>query len=131
MSIFSFLTTPAIYSSKIPAICEKYSGGARGLHHFTEMVGCEAVVTINWKGTAEELIMQDPPVVQRFLQPTPYSVIDELCEKIPDFQKAYEINAIKPSEYEEYGPVVLFRENFEEAWTNALGFIKDKRNGKH
>ena len=39
------------------------SGGARGLHHFTEMVGADAVVTINWQGTADTLIQQDPVVV--------------------------------------------------------------------
>ena len=103
------------------------SGGARGLHHFTEMVGCAAVVTINWQGTAEELILQDPPVVQRFLQPTPHSVTDALCDALPDFRKAYFADAIAPEEYEEYGPVALFRESFEDAWRNALSLIADMR----
>ena len=103
------------------------SGGARGLQHYTEMVGCKCVITINWIGTADQLIEQNPPVVQRFLQPTPHSVVDALCEKLPDFRKAYEINAIKPEEYEEYGPVVLFRTSFEDAWQNALELIKSKR----
>lgn len=103
------------------------SGGARGLHHFTEMVGASAVVTINWKGTAEELILQDPPVVQRFLQPTPASVVDELCEKLPDFRMAYFVQGIEPSEYEHFGPVVLFRSMFESAWSKANGLISDRR----
>ena len=103
------------------------SGGARGLHHFTEMVGCAAVVTINWQGPAEELILQDPPVVQRFLQPTPHSVTDALCDALPDFRKAYFADAIAPEEYEEYGPVALFRESFEDAWRNALSLIADMR----
>ena len=102
-------------------------GGARGLQHFTEMVGGNVNITINWVGTADKLIEQDPYVVQRFYQPTPYSVIDELENKIPDFRKAYEVDAIKPEEYEEYGPVVLFRKSFEEAWGNALNYIKKMR----
>ena len=102
-------------------------GGARGLHHFTEMVGADCCVTINWKGTADVLIEQDPPVVQRFLQPTPESVIDELLEKIEDYRRGYLINAIKPEEYEEFGPVVLFRTMFEKAWLNALDFVKKRR----
>ena len=35
-------------------------GGARGLHHFTEMVGSDCCVTINWKGTADEPISHLP-----------------------------------------------------------------------
>ncbi|MDO8686010.1 MAG: transaldolase family protein [Clostridiales bacterium] len=102
-------------------------GGARGLHHFTEMVGAECCVTINWKGTADILIEQDPPVVQRFLQPTPESVIDELLEKVEDYRRGYLVNAIKPEEYEDFGPVVFFRHMFEKAWRNSLEFIKNRR----
>ena len=103
------------------------SGGARGLQHFTEMVGCRCVVTINWIGTADKLIEQNAPVVQRFLAPTPHSVIDTLCDQLPDFRKAYEYNAIQPEEYEEFGPVVLFRKSFDEAWRNTLNMIQEMR----
>jgi transaldolase len=102
-------------------------GGARGLHHFTEMVGADAVITINWNNTADTLIEQDPVVCQRFFMPVPDSVIDELCEKIPDFLKGYFVNNITPEEYEEFGPVVLFRSTFEKAWKNALEFIERQR----
>lgn len=102
-------------------------GGARGLHHFTEMVGADCCVTINWKGTADLLIEQDPPVVQRFLLPTPDSVVDELLEKVEDYRRGYLINTIKPDEYEDFGPVVHFRNMFEEAWCNTLNFIKKRR----
>ncbi len=103
------------------------SGGARGLHHFTEMVGCECFVTINWQGTADELIKHDLPVVQRFLQPTPHSVIDTLCTRLPDFKKAYFESEIEQEEYEEFGPVVLFRKNFEAAWAGAVDFSAKRR----
>ena len=102
-------------------------GGARGLHHFTEMVGANAVVTINWVGTAANLIEQDPVVVQRFDMPVPESVVDELVEKLPDFEKGYFTSKIKPCEYEDFGPVVLFRSQFESAWKNALKYIAEMR----
>ncbi len=107
--------------------CGFIGGGARGLQHFTEMVGADASITINWKGTADKLIEQDAPVVCRFLQPTPFSVEDELVEKLEDYRKAYFINAIDPAEYEEFGPVVLFRTSFEKAWRNALDLIASMR----
>lgn len=102
-------------------------GGARGLHHFTEMVGADCCITINWKGAADQLILQNPPVVKRFLQPTPLNVIDELLEKVEDYRRGYMVNGITPEEYEEFGPVVLFRTSFEKAWSSALDAIRQRR----
>lgn len=107
--------------------CHFIGGGARGIHHFTEMVGADCAITINWNGAADVLIDSDPPVVSRFFNPPQYSVIDELIEKIPDYRKAYLTHAIQPEEYEEYGPVILFRSQFESAWKNALMYIKSCR----
>lgn len=102
------------------------NGGARGLHHFTEWVGADIAVTINWKGTAEELLNIDPPVVSRFDCPIPASVIDALCT-IPEFRKAYYPEGLAPSEYESFGPVVLFCSSFRTAWQNALSRIREIR----
>lgn len=107
--------------------CGFIGGGARGLHHFTEMVGADASITINWVGAADKLLELDQPVVCRFFQPTPFLVEDELLEKLEDYRRAYLINAIEPSEYEEFGPVVLFRTSFEESWRNALELIASER----
>ncbi len=107
--------------------CRFIGGGARGLHHFTEMVGADCIITINWRGTADKLIESDPPVVQRFYMPIPHSVEDELLYKIDEFRRAYEINGISSAEYEEYGPVVLFRSSFERDWKNALDEIAVRR----
>lgn len=107
--------------------CGFIGGGARGLHHFTEMVGADASITINWGGTADALLEQDAPVVSRFLQPTPYEVEDELIEKLEDYRKAYFIHGIDPSEYEQFGPVVLFRSSFEKAWQSTLDTVAKMR----
>lgn len=106
---------------------EFLGGGARGLHHFTEMVGAEATVTINWAGTGTDLEAEDPLVVQRFLMPTPASVIDELANKLPDFRRGYFANAIAPEEYESFGPVALFRNAFEKGWIQAREAIAARR----
>jgi transaldolase len=102
-------------------------GGARGLHHFTEMVGSEMHITINWKGTAETLIEKNPPVVHRMGTPAPQYVIDELLEKIPDFRKAYREDGLSIDEFEDYGPVVLFRNMFLKGWESLLNAVKEQR----
>jgi transaldolase len=106
-------------------------GGARGLHHYTEMVGADCCVTINWKGTAKELIRLDPPVVDRFHIQTPDSVLDELLEKVDDFKRGWMSYGLKASEYEEFGPVVLFRESFEKAWSSAVELIGKRRSASN
>ncbi len=99
------------------------SGGCRGVHHFTEMVGSRSCVTINWEGTADILLEQNPKIVQNFKRPVAHSVIDELCTKINTYHQAYFRNALRAEEYEEFGPVVLFRVAFEEAWKDAIDII--------
>lgn len=110
-------------SSKVGFI----GGGARGLQHFTEMVGAECNITINWKGTAENLIQNNPPVIDRFHAPVAESVLDELLEKVDEFKRGWMINGLEPHEYEEFGPVVLFRESFEKNWGEARELIQARR----
>jgi transaldolase len=102
-------------------------GGARGLHHFTEMVGGDVVVTINWKGTADQLLEQDPPVVYRLFNPVPEHVIHELLAKLPDFTRAYLEDGLAVEEYAEFGPVAFFRDSFINSWRRVLGLAKERR----
>ncbi len=102
-------------------------GGARGLQHFTEMVGGDVCITINWKGTADKLLEQNPPVVYRLFNPVPQKVIDELMEKLPDYRKGYVEGGITAPEYEDFGPVVKFRNSFIKYWNPVLGYIKKRR----
>ena len=106
---------------------EMISGGARTVENFTDMVGAQAYITINWKGTFDVLLERNEPVVQKFLQPTPDSVVDELLEKIPEFGRAYMINGLKEEEFEEYGPVVKFRNSFQQGWKIALAEVAKLR----
>jgi len=102
-------------------------GGARGPHHFTELVGGDVNLTINWKGTADILLAQDPPVVYRMFNPVPEPVIAELSQKLPDFRVGYEENGLHASEYDEFGPVELFRSSFVKSWQRVLDLIHERR----
>jgi len=107
--------------------CTFIGGGARGLHHFTEMVGGRVCITINWVGTADKLIEQDPPVVYRLFNPVPDKVIDELMEKLPDFKKGYLEDGLPVEEFEDFGPVQLFKGAFTKSWRRVLDIIKERR----
>jgi transaldolase len=101
-------------------------GGARGTQHFTEMVGGDVHVTINWS-TAEELIDADGPVVSCIDAETPQSVIDEISDKFIDFRKAYYEDGLSPDEFAGYGPVQLFRNAFLKGWYLLLAEIPSRR----
>jgi transaldolase len=107
--------------------CVFIGGGARGLHHFTEMVGGKVCITINWEGTADKLIEQNPPVVYRIFNPVAQKVIDELMEKLPDFKRGYLDDGLEPEEYDEFGPVELFRSSFIKSWNRVMELIKERR----
>jgi transaldolase len=107
--------------------CTFIGGGARGLHHFTEMVGGRVVVTINWVGTADKLVEQNPPVVYRLFNPVPDKVIDELMEKLPDFRRGYLEDGLSVEEFEDFGPVQLFKSAFTKSWNIVLDNIKEQR----
>lgn len=102
-------------------------GGVRGLQHFTEMVGGDVCITMNWKGHAEELLKLDLPVVSRLFNPVQDHVLDELLAKVPAFRQAYMEDGLTLDEYEEYGPVEYFRNMFINAWENTLDLIKQRR----
>lgn len=103
------------------------SGGARTLSDFSSMVGSNMNITINWPGTFEVLLDQEPPIVEAFKQPVPAVVLDELLEKVPEFTRSYMINGLSEDEYDDYGPVVKFRTSFQNGWKFALTEISKMR----
>lgn len=105
-------------------------GGARGLHHFTEMVGGDLVVTINWAGTADKLLADNPPVVYRLFNPVQQDVLDELVERLPDFRRGYLDDGLKVDEFEDFGPVAFFRASFIKSWKRVLEMAKERRAGQ-
>jgi transaldolase len=102
-------------------------GGVRGLQHFTEMIGGDVCITMNWEGHADKLLELDQPVVARLFNPVQDHVLDELLTKVPAFQQAYMEGGLTVDEYEEYGPVAYFRDLFISAWENALELIRKRR----
>ena len=100
-------------------------GGARGLHHFTEFVGGACDITINWKGTADELIRLDAPVLSRMDARENELVIDELLAKSEVFRKAWLRDGLSLDEFENFPPVRLFRGQFEDGWAALVKEIEN------
>ena len=102
-------------------------GGARGLHHFTELVGGKAHVTVNWLGTADTLIETAPAIENRMDAPVPEAVIRELCALLPTFDRAWREDGLTPAEFAAFSPVVRFRNQFLSGWNELLATIAARR----
>jgi transaldolase len=102
-------------------------GGARKLEDFTELVGGDLHITINWTGTADILIEKDLPAAPRIAALPDAALTAELCAKIPDFVRAWEPAGMKPEDYYDYGGVELFRSSFMQGWKTMLDFIAQRR----
>lgn len=101
-------------------------GGARGTHHFTEWVGRDAHVTINWS-TFEELFALDPPIEDRIDVIDSEDAISELRDKVPDFRRAYDDDGLKPEEFAGFAPLLRFRRNFIDGCDAVLDEIAERR----
>jgi transaldolase len=104
-------------------------GGARGTHHFTEFVGGDVHITINWS-TAQEIMDAGTPITSRIDAETPQSEIDELAEKFDDFRKAWSEDELSVDEFAEYGPVQLFRNAFLKGWYLLLAEVPSRRHAQ-
>jgi transaldolase len=101
-------------------------GGARGLHHFTEFVGGDVHVTMNWS-TFDELIQADMLIVSRIDTVDSPEVIAELCEKLPDFQRAYVDDGYTTAEFEMIPGVIRFRNSFIKGWRHLASEVQKRR----
>ena len=101
-------------------------GGARGTQHFTEFVGGDFHITINWS-TAEELIAKAGPVASRIDTPTPREVVEELRAKVPGFRRAYDEDGLCVKEFANFGPLMFFKTMFLNGYARLLDEVAERR----
>lgn len=101
-------------------------GGARGAHHFTELVGGEMAITIGWN-LAQQIIAADTPVISRIDAEAPTQVIADLEAHLPDFRKAYREGSLKQEEFHDFGPVASFQDSFLKGTETLLKAVSARR----
>ena len=102
-------------------------GGARGPHHFTDLVGGQMAITIGWS-IARQIIASDAPVVSKIDEEIPRQVIAELETHLPDFREAYQLKAMSPEEFHDFRPVASFQETFLQGTKTLLNAISTRMN---
>jgi transaldolase len=102
-------------------------GGARTTFDLTGLMGGPHAATINWS-TFAEVLAEDPERRETIDDPTPPGILAALSH-FDDFRRALEVGSIAVEEFEGFGPVQQFRDNFIAGWHGVLGMIRDERAG--
>jgi transaldolase len=101
-------------------------GGARIPLDFTGLVGGGHAATINWS-TAAELLATDPPVEETIGAAVDPDVVRRLSDTFMDVRRALDPEGLELEEFEAFGPVQHFRDNFITGWNGVLGMIREAR----
>ena len=101
-------------------------GGARIPEDLTGLVGARHHSTINWS-TFAEILAIDPPIERTIDQPLDPDIERALLASFPDVWKAWELGRLAPDDFEGFGPVQHFRDNFMTGWYGVLSMIADRR----
>lgn len=105
-------------------------GGARIELDFSGLIGGNMAATINWS-TAVELIERDPPARVSVTDAADPEVVRVLTEAFPEMGQALDPAGLPPEGFEEFGPVLHFRDAFIDGWNGVRAMIRDVRTGKY
>lgn len=101
-------------------------GGARGLEHFTNYVGRDIDITMNWS-TAEQLNSTYRSATDTSYEAPSESEVAHLAENLPNFARALEDDGLASQEFADFGPVMLFRTQFLNGYCRLVDAIADAR----
>lgn len=101
-------------------------GGARIPFDLTGLVGAPLHVTINWS-TFAEVLAGDGPLIRGIDEPIDPGVINRLRVVFPDVRNALAPDGLVLEDFENFGPVQHFRNNFVAGWGSVRAAIADQR----
>lgn len=101
-------------------------GGSRVPFDLTGLVGAGVHVTINWKTFAE--VLADPaPFARGIDESIDEAAVERLVSTFDDVRRALAIDGLRVDEFEAFGPVQHFRNNFIAGWHEVLDAIGRER----
>jgi transaldolase len=101
-------------------------GGARTPFDLTGLVGAALHATINWS-TFAEVLAAGTPLSRGIEQPIDPDVVAHLEAVFPDVRRALVLDGLAVAEFEDFGPVQHFRDNFISGWNSVRAAIKEER----
>jgi len=96
----------------------------RHVLHWTELVGGDVVLTIpaKWQRLFNAAGIE---VRERFEEPVPAEIVEELYAKLPDFRRAYEPDGLAVDEFDTFGATVRTLRTFIGSYHDLAATIRD------
>jgi transaldolase len=93
--------------------------------HWSELIGADAILTIpsKWQKLFNA---SEVEVKERMQDPVDQDIIDELYERIPDFQRAYDVDGMTPEEFDSYGATVRTLRGFIGSYHELIRVIREE-----
>jgi transaldolase len=102
-------------------------GGARVPFDLLGFVGAAIHATINWS-TFAEVLESDPDLFPGVDTPIDPGALSRLETTFEDVRRAFRLDGLGVDEFETFGPVQHFRNNFVAGWQQVRRAIADERN---
>ncbi len=93
--------------------------------HWTELVGGDVVLTMThaWQTRFNDSGIEPSP---RIDEPVPTALLDELRQRIPDFDRAYEPDGLAIDEFDGYGATVRTLRGFIGSYHDLIAAVRDE-----
>jgi len=92
--------------------------------HWSELVGGDLILTIPylWQRRFNASVLE---VRERIHEPVADDIVTELCERFPDFRRAYEVEGLSVEDFDTFGPTVRTLRSFIAAKYQMIEFVRD------
>jgi transaldolase len=92
--------------------------------HWTELVGGDVVLTMPhaWQVRFNRSGIAPEPRIE---VPVDQAHVDELLARVPDFERAYEPDGLRPSGFDSYGATVRTLRSFTDGYYDLLAVVRD------
>jgi len=92
--------------------------------HWTELIGGDVVLTMpaKWQRLFNESRFAVRP---RIAEPVPEEIVEELCETIADFRRAYEPDGLAVDEFDAFGATVRTLRTFIDSYHDLAATVRD------
>jgi transaldolase len=96
----------------------------RHIMHWTELIGADAAITIPYEW---QLFYNRSgyEVSERIQEPVAEHVITAMYDRIPDFRRAYDLQALPVHEFDGYGATARTLRSFMEAYVDLMGLVRN------
>ncbi|TFG61355.1 MAG: transaldolase [Spirochaetales bacterium] len=101
------------------------SAAYRNHFHWSELVGGDLVLTIPGKWQKRINASGIPVIKTKIDEPVPADMLKELTTRLPEFNRAYDENGLKPEEFETYGATARTLRQFLNGYADLLSVIRD------